>query len=187
VGWAGKEALVPSLAYVLLNVAYSLWAKDLVILDVLVVSAGFLLRVVAGGSLAGVHLSPWLLACTFLLSLTLALGKRRGELTSLEAGAAVHRRVMSDYSARFLDQMIAVVGSVTITCYILYTLLSESGQANPYLFVSVLPVVYGLLRYFYLVYHHGGGEAPEALPVNDRPLLAAIVLWLAAVGVALYI
>lgn len=184
---AARPALLLGLTYLALNVIYSAWAKNQVILDVLVVSGGFLIRVMAGGALAGVALSPWLLACTFLLALTLALGKRRGELVALEDDAVNHRPVMNDYSTRFLDQMIAVVGSVTVTCYILYTLLSESGRTNPYLFASVVPVVYGLLRYFYLVYHHGGGEAPETLLVNDRPLLAAILVWLVVVGVTLYL
>ncbi|HCJ10860.1 MAG TPA: decaprenyl-phosphate phosphoribosyltransferase [Clostridiales bacterium] len=179
-------AFVTSMLYLALNALYTLWAKEQVILDVLTVSAGFLLRVITGGFLAGVHLSPWLLACTFLLSLTLALGKRRGELNALNEEAVNHRKVMSDYSVLFLDQMIAVVGSVTITCYTLYTLLSESGRANPYLFASVIPVVYGLLRYFYLIYHRQAGESPETLPVTDRPLLAAICVWLAIVGAALY-
>lgn len=180
------SALVIGAVYLALNVFYTAWAKNQVILDVLTVAGGFLLRVMAGGALGAVQLSPWLLACTLLLALTLALGKRRGELASLEANAANHRRVMTDYSARFLDQMIAVVGSVTITSYILYTLLSQSGHANPYLFASNIPVIYGLLRYFYLVYHLGAGESPESLPVNDRPLLVAVLVWGAIVVAALY-
>jgi len=175
------------LAYLALNLLYSVWAKHQVILDVMTVAGGFLLRVMAGGALAGVRLSPWLLACTLLLALTLSLGKRRGELLALEGNAASNRPVMEKYTDRFLDQMIAVIGSVTLTCYILYTLLSESGQRSPYLFASSLPVVYGLLRYFYLVYRHRGGESPESLLVNDRPLLAAVVVWLAVVGATLYL
>ena len=175
------------LAYLGLSVFYTAWAKNQVILDVLVVAGGFLLRVMAGGALAKVQLSPWLLACTLLLALTLSVGKRRGELVALEGNAVNHRPVMGDYTSRFLDQMIAVIGSVTITCYILYTLLSESGQANPYLFTSAVPVIYGVLRYFYIVYRHKGGESPEALLVNDRPMLVAVFVWLVIVGVTLYV
>jgi 4-hydroxybenzoate polyprenyltransferase len=192
-GGLGLAAVDPSgislglgLAYLGLSALYTLWAKDQVILDVLVVAGGFLLRVMAGGALAGVKLSPWLLACTLLLALTLSVGKRRGELMALEAGATQHRPVMSHYPAPFLDQMIAVIGATTIICYILYTLLSETGQRKPYLFGSALPVVYGVLRYFYIIYHRKGGEAPETLLVNDRPLLAAVFVWLIVVGVALY-
>ncbi len=180
-------ALGLGLAYLGLSVFYTLWARNQVILDVLTVAGGFLLRVMAGGAIAGVSLSPWLLACTLLLALTLSLGKRRGELVSLEGDAVNHRPVMSHYTAQFLDQMIAVVGSVTITCYILYTLLSPSGQRNPYLFASDIPVIYGLLRYFYLVYRHHGGESPEALLTSDRPLLITVAVWLAVVGVTLYL
>ncbi len=186
---ADSTLVTPALgtAYLLLNVFYTVWAKNQVILDVLTVAGGFLLRVMAGGSLAGVLLSPWLLACTLLLALTLSLGKRRGELMSLEENAPNHRPVMARYTDRFLDQTLAVVGSVTITCYILYTVLSESGQRNPYLALSSIPVVYGVLRYFYIVYRHQGGESPESLLVNDRPLLAGAAVWLAMVGMSLYL
>jgi 4-hydroxybenzoate polyprenyltransferase len=190
---AGAGLLDPRLALVLgaylaMSLAYARVFKHVVILDVMTISAGFVLRVVAGGVAAGVALSTWLLLCTSLLALFLGFGKRRHELVLLEANAAAHRPILAEYSPYFLDQMIAVVTTSTLVCYALYTMDPAVHQK---LHTARLPltipfVLYGIFRYLYLVHQREGGGDPAQVVLADRPLLVNIVLWAATVFAILY-
>ncbi|MGB9792489.1 MAG: decaprenyl-phosphate phosphoribosyltransferase [Thermacetogeniaceae bacterium] len=188
-GVFGSFAVSPLLglvavAYAALMMAYSLWLKDQVILDVFSVAAGFILRVLAGVAATGVSLSPWLILCTLFLSLFLALGKRRHELYLLEGGAQEHRPALDHYSFGFIDQMVAVATSATVLSYSLYTFLAPTSR----LMMLTIPIVlYGLFRYLYVVYHANGGGSPEDVLLNDLPLQVAVLLWVIACLLILYL
>jgi len=176
------------LAYVTLLGAYSVWLKHVVIVDVLVVAIGFVLRAVAGALAIGVAISGWLLICTILLALFLALGKRRHEVLTLEAAAARHRPILAEYSAGLLDQMIAVVTASTVTAYALYTMSPETvAKFHTQLLPATLPfVLYGIFRYLYLLYHRRLGGNPSDVVVRDRALLINTCLWLLTVLLIIY-
>jgi 4-hydroxybenzoate polyprenyltransferase len=186
-GWAvlGPEFLLVTTAYLALQAAYTIWLKHEVILDVMTISVGFVLRAVAGAVAIGVQSSPWLLACTALLALVLALGKRRHELILLEDEAADHRAVLNQYSPEFIDQMLTSAATCTIITYLLYTFFSSNGVHRPWLMITVPFVAYGLYRYLFLVYKHGLGDEPAELLLGDAPLASAVVLFLGAVILAL--
>jgi len=177
-----------ALAYVGLLVAYSAWLKHVVIVDVLVVAMGFVLRAAAGALAIGVAISGWLLICTILLALFLALGKRRHEVLTLGEGAARHRPTLAEYSPGLLDQMIAVVTASTVTAYALYTMSPETvAKFHTQLLPATLPfVLYGIFRYLYLLYHRRIGGNPSEIVVRDRALLINTLLWLATVLVIIY-
>lgn len=174
-------------AYLALQLAYIAFFKDQVILDVMSISAGFVLRAVAGAVVIPVISSPWLLACTALLALFLALGKRRHELLLFETSAADHRKSLAYYSPAFIDQLVAIVTSATIVTYALYTFFSPASQRHPYLMLTIPFVVYGLFRYLYLVHQEQLGGNPEEILLSDAPLIVDIVLFLAAAVVAVVI
>jgi 4-hydroxybenzoate polyprenyltransferase len=180
-GWA-------SLAYGVMLVAYSLGLKHVVILDVLTVAAGFVLRAVAGVVVIDVEISGWLLICTILLALFLALGKRRHEALTLEGVAAGHRPALSEYSPALLDQMIAVVTASAVTAYALYTMSPETvGKFHTRWLPVTLPfVLYGVFRYLYLLYRRELGGSPSDLFLSDRPLLLNTLFWMAAVLFLIY-
>jgi 4-hydroxybenzoate polyprenyltransferase len=178
-----------ALVYFVLQTAYSLGLKHIVILDLFIIAAGFLLRVVAGGLVIDVSLSPWILICIFLLALFLAMGKRRHELVLLEDRAQAHRPILKEYSPLLLDQMISVVTASTVVAYCLYTISDETvskfGTTN--LIFTAPFVIYGIFRYLYLVHRKSQGGSPEALVLKDKPLFFALVLWIAVSAVILYI
>ncbi len=175
-------------AYAILLVAYSLWLKHLVILDVLTVAAGFVLRAVAGAAAIAVEISGWLVICTILVALFLALGKRRHEYRTLRGDAAAHRPILAEYSESFLDQMVAVVTASTVTAYALYTMSPETvAKFHTRLLPVTLPfVLYGIFRYLYLLYRRELGGNPSDLLLNDRALLVNTVLWMLALLVIIY-
>jgi 4-hydroxybenzoate polyprenyltransferase len=174
--------------YLLVNLLYSRVLKHLVILDVMTIAAGFVLRVVAGGLAVGVALSTWLLLCTSLLALFLGFGKRRHELVLLEVNASTHRRILSEYSPYFLDQLIAVVTTSTLVTYALYTMDPAVHQklGTAHLPLTIPFVLYGIFRYLYLVHQRQEGGDPSQIVFNDRSLLANIILWAATVFFILY-
>jgi 4-hydroxybenzoate polyprenyltransferase len=171
------------LAYIVLTSLYSLWFKHVVILDVFVLAAGFVLRVIAGAEAISVAFSSWLVLCTFLLALFLGFGKRRHELLLLEEGAPDHRRVLQDYSPHFLDMMMVVVTSATVVCYALYTLdaatIARFGT-NRLVYTSVF-VLYGIFRYLFLIYRKSGGGNPTTALYRDATLRVDISLWVASI------
>jgi len=177
-----------SAAYLLLLLLYSAALKHLVIIDVLVIAGGFVLRAVAGAVAVDVPISHWLLVCTTLLALFLALSKRRHELTLLGDGAVGHRRILEEYSPYLLDQMIAVVTASTLVAYTLYTTDAETASrlGTGRLGLTIPFVLYGIFRYLYLVHQKRGGGSPSTMLVTDRPLLACVALWGLSVAVLLY-
>ncbi len=176
------------LGYFLLNVAYSFALKNLVIIDVMVVAAGFVLRVGAGVIVAEAErFSPWLYVCTIFLALFLAIGKRRHELVLLADGANSHRKILDQYSVEFLDQMTNLVTTAAIISYSLYTFSAVNLPANHTMMLTIPFVIYGVFRYQYLIHVKGEGGAPEMLLYTDRPFLLTLVLWGVAVVLILYV
>ncbi len=186
--WLARPFLITGLAYVVLLVAYSVWLKHVVIVDVLVVAGGFVLRAVAGAVVIDVEMSGWLLICTILLALFLALGKRRYEYLALERDAARHRPILAEYSPALLDQMIAVVTASTVTAYALYTMSPETvAKFRTQLLPATLPfVLYGIFRYLYLIYQRQLGGNPSELLLSDRALLVNTIGWICAVLLIIY-
>ncbi len=177
--WAlGNAFLTVAGAYLLVSATYTLWLKHQVILDVLVLAAGFVLRAAAGGLALNVPISVWLLACTTLLALFLGLAKRRGELQAMTDKASRTRRSLSEYSLPLLDQMLSVVASAALVAYALYA-VSAHAERGPWMMLTVPFVLYGILRYLYLVHKHGLGETPENVLLGDRATQVNLVLWAA--------
>lgn len=181
-------------AYLLLTTAYSVLLKHWVIVDLLVIAAGFVMRAVAGAVVIHVTISQWFLLCTTLLALFLGLAKRRHELTTLEDGAADHRKILEEYSVGFLDQMITITAAAALMAYSLYTVAPVSEAAvrhpyaarHPYMMMATIPfVIYGMFRYLYLIHMQNAGGQPEQVLLDDKPLLLDIALWAGAVALIL--
>jgi len=186
-GWLGRGFLLAAAGYLALNVAYSFGLKHAVILDVLAISLGFVLRAVAGALAIQVVFSDWLLVCTILLALFLALAKRRHELVTLE-NATGHRPALEEYSPYLLDQMIGVVTASCLTAYAFYTLAPETiaKYRTEKLAFTIPFVIYGIFRYLYLVHRKEQGGSPSEVLLTDRPLLVAVALWALAVVAIVY-
>jgi len=175
------------LAYFLLNLAYSFSLKHLVIVDVMVVAAGFVLRVAAGVIVAQAErFSPWLYLCTIFLALFLSIGKRRNELILLAEGAESHRKILDEYTVDFLDEMSHLVTTGAVISYSLYTFSAVNLPPNNAMMLTIPFVIYGLFRYLYLIHVRGEGGAPEMLVYTDLPLLLDLVLWGGAVVLIMY-
>ncbi len=173
--------------YALLMAAYSVWLKRVVIIDVFVIAAGFLLRAVAGGLAIGVPISTWLMLCTVLLALFLGFCKRRNEIVTLQESAQLHRVSLRGYTPEILDQFILLTASSTLMAYAMYTFTAESVPTNHAMMITVPIVAFALFRYLYLVYGRALGGAPEVLLFRDAPLLGAIVLWACAVFIVFWL
>ncbi|MBK8619558.1 MAG: decaprenyl-phosphate phosphoribosyltransferase [Anaerolineales bacterium] len=164
--------------YFLLIMAYSKWLKHIPIVDVLVISAGFVLRVGAGVTLIQVErFSPWLYVVMTLLSLFLGFGKRRAELALLVQGAGSHRKVLDGYTLPLLDQYIMIVSATTIVAYSLYTFSAPNVPENHSMMLTIPFVVYTIFRYLYLIEVKHAGGAPEEILLSDRPFQIAMILW----------
>ena len=176
------------LIYFILQLAYSFALKHVVILDVFIVAAGFFLRVIAGAVAIRVQISPWLLICTTLLALFLALSKRRHEIILLDKDAKNHRRILGEYSPYLLDQMISVVTASTVIAYCLYTISGDTIEkfGTNKLILTVPFVLYGIFRYLYLIHQKAEGGTPETLILKDRPLLFDIFLWIVGAALIIY-
>jgi 4-hydroxybenzoate polyprenyltransferase len=183
----GRGFLLCAAGYLALGLGYSLAFKQVVILDVLAVALGFVLRAVAGAVAIGVHFSPWLLVCTILLALFLALAKRRHELVTL-GDAPAHRQILAEYTPYLLDQMIAVVTASCLTAYAFYTLAPETVEKyrTERLALTIPFVIYGIFRYLYLVHRRELGGSPTDVLLTDRPLLAAVALCAVAMVLIVY-
>jgi 4-hydroxybenzoate polyprenyltransferase len=173
------------ITYLLLMVLYSVRLKHVVLLDVFVIASGFVLRILAGTVVVPVSISPWLYLVTILLSLFLALNKRRHELVLLEGGASNHRQILKEYSLPMLDQMITIVTAATFMSYSLYTFQGPTG--NHRLMITIPLVLYGMFRYLYLVYMRMDGGSPEEVLLRDRHMLGTVVLCIAIIVFVLYI
>lgn len=183
--WLGLDFFVVAFGFVVLNTAYSLVLRSMVLLDVLAIAASFVLRALGGAEVLiasgePVRISPWLLLCTFFLSLFLALGKRRHEVRSVSFD---HRQSLQAYSVELVDRLTTVVVSVTVLCYSIYTIWPETvenfGTEN--LVFTVPFVFYGLARYLFLVTQQDKGGDPSEMLLTDRSIAGTVVLWVLAV------
>jgi 4-hydroxybenzoate polyprenyltransferase len=172
-------------SYLLLMTLYSIRLKHIVLLDVFIIASGFVLRILAGTVVLPVLISPWLYLVTILLSLFLALNKRRSELVLLQGQASNHRQILKEYSVPLLDQMITIVTAATLMAYSLYTFQSSTG--NHHLMITIPFVLYGMFRYLYLVHMRMEGGSPEEVLLRDRHMLATVVLCIALIILVLYI
>jgi 4-hydroxybenzoate polyprenyltransferase len=180
-------------AYLVTNIVYSAGLKRMVILDVLLLSAGFVYRAIGGVAIVekfldNIYLSYWLILCAFLLSLFLALAKRRREIALLGDAAAAHRASLADYSLQLIDQVLAALTGATLVSYSLYTIsddtLAHYGTRD--LFWTIPFVAYGLFRYLYLIYNRSEGGDPAGLLLRDRPTLINVALWVMVTAVIVY-
>jgi 4-hydroxybenzoate polyprenyltransferase len=162
------------LAYFLLTLLYSIKLKNVVILDIIILSMGFVLRTLAGGVVIGVLISPWLILCTTLLALFLALNKRKNELLVLSENAPKHRKILDEYTPDLIDSILSVITPTTVISYSLYTF--SAGKPS-YMMLTISFVLYGIFRYQYLVTAKGSGGRPESAILQDMPLLADLILW----------
>ncbi len=187
-GFLGVSFLAYLLVFLLLQALYSSVLKSLLVIDVLAIATGFVLRAAAGVVAVGAHMSSWLLLCTFLLALFLALGKRRHEVVLLGESASEHREVLGLYSVAQLDRLIAVVSVATAVAYGFYSTspVVAAKLGTDRLVLTVPFVVLGLFRYLFLIYRREEGGSPADILLGDGPLQAAIALWLAAVFLLLY-
>jgi len=182
-------AIMALAAYLVLQLAYSIYLKHIVIIDVFALSTGFLFRVAGGAAVINVSVSSWLLLCTFSVAIFLALGKRRHEVVFLPEDAVNHRPVLESYSVLFLDQLLQVVTTSTLIFYCLYCVRStpDMGTSPEKLMLTIPFVTYGIFRYMYLIYHKEDGGSPTSMLLTDAPLLVCTILWLIAFIVILYL
>ncbi len=180
--------LALSLGFLALNLLYTLFLKDIVIVDVMSIALGFVLRAYAGALAIDVPASKWLLINTLLLALFLGFGKRRHELVLLEDNAVAHRKILYRYSPYLLDQCIGVTTASVVVMYMLYTFSTEVSTklGTEYLYLTIPFVVYGIFRYLYLIHKEEKGGSPTSVLISDRPILLTVVLWLLTVVLILY-
>jgi 4-hydroxybenzoate polyprenyltransferase len=176
-------------AYLVINLLYSRWLKHVPILDVLIISSGFVLRVAAGVALIYPveRFSPWLYMITILFSLYIGLGKRRAELNLLAQGASSHRKVFEGYTIQLLDQYITIVSGMTIVAYSLYTFSAPNLPENHSMMLTIPFVVYGIFRYLQLIQIGHAAGSPDEVALKDRPLQITVLLWGLAVIAIFYL
>ena len=186
--WLSPAFALICAGYFLLNLLYSHWLKHMVLIDVLVLAAFYLIRVGAGVVLIQVStFSPWLYVFTTFLALFVGVGKRRAELNLLAEGANAHRKVLAGYTLPLLDQLMVIVSTLTIATYSLYTFSAYNLPANHGMMLTIPFVLYGIFRYLYLVQVEHSGGAPEEVLLTDRPMQVTLVLWGLAVLIIFYI
>lgn len=171
------------ISYILVNVFYSFKLKNVVIIDVLIITFGFVLRLESGSIVTNVTLSPWLILCTILLSLFLAINKRKSELITLEDKSKNHRKILEDYSIPFLDKMLSTVTPSILISYCLYTFSSVQSKT---MMLTIPFVLYGIFRYQYLMEKENIGGKPEDVFTKDLPFLINIILWIASILLIIY-
>jgi 4-hydroxybenzoate polyprenyltransferase len=171
--------------YFVNNIFYNLVLKHMVILDVFSIAAGFILRAMGGAVAVEVPISPWLYVLTILLSLFLGISKRRHELHLLQEGRGAFRKVLTEYSAPMLEEMLSVVTASIVIAYSIYTFTAENLPPDHSMMLTIPFVIYGIFRYLYLV-HTGADAPPDEMLTKDRPMLITIVLWISTVFIILY-
>lgn len=176
-GWTWFSLVL--LLYFVLQIAYTFALKNMVIIDLFAIAAGFVLRALGGAAILSVTITSWWLMCVLFLALFLGLGKRRNELQVLENGAGDHRRILQEYSPHFLEQLLTIDVACTIIAYSMATFTAPSVPKEPYPFLMLtIPfVVYAMFRYMYLIIQKGEGGEPAELLFRDRPFLISIVSW----------
>ncbi len=173
-GLLGGWSVLVLCAFVALQLGYSLGLKHLVLIDVMTIAGLFVVRAVAGAVAVHVPISPWLLLCTGLLALFLALAKRRGEIVLVGAERTPGRPVLEGYSFALVDQLVTIVAASTVIAYTLYTVSARPGERM----MATIPfVIYGIFRYLLLIQREDVGEEPEHVLLSDRPILICVALW----------
>jgi 4-hydroxybenzoate polyprenyltransferase len=170
--------------YLIINTLYTFKLKHVVILDVFILSAGYVLRAIAGAFVISVSISPWLIICTTLVTLFLALAKRRHELSLPDASK--HRKILEEYSTPMLDQMINVVTASTVIAYSLYTFTSETAAKHNYMMLTIPFVLYGIFRYLYLIHKRNLGGSPELVFLKDLPMIINVILYVMSAVIIVY-
>jgi 4-hydroxybenzoate polyprenyltransferase len=183
----GTPFVAVCIAYVLITVSYSLWWKHVVLLDVFAISAGFVVRIVAGAIAVNVPVSPWLYVCTILGSLLIAFGKRRSEIIEMDQEAEAHRPALEHYTIPFLDHLIVITATASVMAYSLYTFSAENVPRNHAMMATIPLVLYGVFRYLYLTMVKGSGGSPEELLLSDRSLAVSVALFLLMSAGILYL
>ena len=173
--------------YIVLMLSYTFVFKHMVLMDMMAIGAGFVLPAMAGALAIDAPISPWLYVVTALGALFLAIHKRRAELTLLEGGAGNHRPILEEYSPGLLDQMASLVTASTLIGYGLYTFTAENLPENNAMMLTIPFVLYGILRYLYLVHQRHEGGSPEEVLLRDWPLIIDIALWLATAATVLVV
>lgn len=200
-GWAAVLALVGNaaafwldwkmglviLTYTMLMVAYSYYLKHVVLLDLMVIAAGFVLRAMAGALAIDVPISEWLYVVTALGALFLGINKRRAEIELLQDGAGSHRRILDEYSPELLGQMASTVTAATLMAYGLYTFTADGLPENHSMMLTIPFVLYGIFRYLYLVDTKKEGGSPEEVLLRDVPILLTVIGWLSTAAIILLI
>ncbi|WP_251860255.1 decaprenyl-phosphate phosphoribosyltransferase [Clostridium sp. Marseille-Q2269] len=171
------------LLYIVMNILYCFKLKNVVILDVMVITFGFVLRVESGSLATKVAVSPWLFLCTILLSLFLALNKRKSEIITLKDKSGSHRKILEEYSVELIDSMLTIVTPSILISYCLYTFSSVQSRSMMY---TIPLVLYGIFRYQYLMTKHNLGGKPEDIFGKDKPFLVNMVLWVISVVTIIY-
>lgn len=185
---AGLCVCLILLTYLVINIAYTLGLKNVSILDVFIISLGFVLRLAAGGVAENISLTPWIVLMTFLLTLFLAFAKRRDDVILLEQSGQLPRASVKNYNLQFMDATLGILASVTIVCYIMFCVSPEvvTRIGSDYVYVSSIFVIAGILRYLQIaIVNKGSGSPTEAL-IHDRFLLICIVLWVVFFFLILY-
>ena len=192
VGVLGSYLLSPAsffiaIGYFALMILYSIYLKQIVIIDVITISLGFIIRAVAGAVAIGVSVSPWLYVCTGLAALFIGFSKRLSEKTSAQQDGYLQRETLREYSVEFLHQLIAISATSSLLAYTLYTFSSPNLPTNNTMMLTIPFVVYGLLRYLFLVSSRNLGESPEEIILKDFPLQLSVVAWLlVSISVLIY-
>ncbi len=176
-----KSLFLISLVFFMLLLLYSIYLKNVIIVDILVISVGFVLRAVAGSLAIAVLVSPWLIICTFLLALFLAIGKRKHEIILLKDKAGTHRKILDGYSDDMLNQMTTITTAVLIMSYSLYTFFTQ----NIYMMITIPLAFYGIFRYMFLIQSKDMGGEPEML-FKDKGMIFSIIIWIVLVIGILY-
>lgn len=176
------------LTYLLSQVAYTFWLKNVVLFDVLIVALGFVLRIASGVAVIEVErFSPWLYLFGGFLALFLVLGKRRHELVLLGEDADKHRKILQEYNLDLIDRMLGLVTTSVLVFYSLYTFLAEGLPTNHTMMLTIPFLMYGIFRYMYLIHVRHEGGAPEDIALRDRPLQVTIALFALTVFVVIYV
>lgn len=176
------------LGYFFINIFYSKWLKKIPIIDVMIIAIGFVMRILAGAAVTSIVVSHWIIICTFFGAMLMGFGKRKNEIDILKNDSSDFRRVLSSYEKNFLNQLIGLTSGITIMSYALYTIdtvtISHFKTAN--LLYTVPFVVFGVFRYFQIIYTTSSGEDPAKIFVKDWPTTLNLVLWAFTFGIIVY-
>ncbi|MFP4522796.1 MAG: UbiA family prenyltransferase, partial [Fibrobacterota bacterium] len=171
--------------YFATNIVYSLYLKKIMIVDVLIISSGFVIRVLCGGAASGIPISDWLLVCTGLLAMLLGFSKRQGEIYLLQNEAVDHRKNLGKYTLPFLDSLISILSASSIISYTIYTVTGAKEPLKGKMLITVPFVIYGIFRYIYIINEKDPGIDPAEAAFKDPPLFAAVLLWIISVIILL--